>query len=88
MHSPDNVEIAMGLIACVEANEALERPDATCFKVVVRSNSLLRQKTGLVQYPGHEGLRCLYSRNCSGCENRSDNNGCDQRHPCQAMPMV
>ena len=44
MHSPDNVEIAKGLIACVEANEALELPDATCFKVVVRSNSLLRKK--------------------------------------------
>lgn len=44
MHSPDNVEIAKSLPACVETNEVLELPDATCFKVVVRSNSILRKK--------------------------------------------
>ena len=44
MYSPDNVEIAKNLTACVETNEVLELPDATCFKVVVRSNSILRKK--------------------------------------------
>lgn len=44
MHSPDNVEIAKSITACVETNEVLELPDATCFKVVVRSNSILRKK--------------------------------------------
>ena len=49
MHSPDNIEIGKDLIACAEANDALKLPDASCFKVVVRSNrTAAAVKTGLL----------------------------------------
>ena len=38
MHSSDNIEIANDLIACAEAHDTLTLPDASCFKVMLRSN--------------------------------------------------